>query len=151
LFVWKSPLPDRPPVQQLLKNFQLLYETLSLYSELITALHWCLSHARSIGGTSSYLGSILILSSQLRLDLPSGLLLSAITTKILHSLHFLHANYMPNSSHPTQLHHFNYTRRRIQITKLLVMQLSPPSCHFILLLSKYSPELPVIKHLQSHI
>jgi hypothetical protein len=35
--------------------------------------------------------------------------------------------------------------QRIQIMKLLNMQFSPASCHFILLRSKYSPQLPVLK------
>jgi hypothetical protein len=33
--------------------------------------------------------------------------------------------------------------------KLLIMQFSPTSCHFISLRSKYSPQHPVLKHPQS--
>jgi hypothetical protein len=42
---------------------------------------------------------------------------------------------MTCSSHPPRFDHSNYTWWRVQITKLLVMQFSPPSCHFIPLLS----------------
>jgi hypothetical protein len=39
--------------------------------------------------------------------------------------------------------------RRVQVMKLPIMQLSPTSYYFILLLSKYSPQHPVIKYFQS--
>jgi hypothetical protein len=45
----------------------------------------------------------------------------------------------------------DYTWRRIQITKLLNMQFSPPSRHFIPLWSKYPPQHPVLKHPQSNV
>jgi hypothetical protein len=38
---------------------------------------------------------------------------------------------MPPPSYP-RFDHSNYTRRRVQITQLLVMQFSPPSCHLYL-------------------
>jgi hypothetical protein len=38
--------------------------------------------------------------------------------------------------------------RRIQITKLLIMQFSPPSRHFVPLWSKYPPQHLVLKHPQ---
>jgi hypothetical protein len=41
------------------------------------------------------------------------------------------------------------TWRRVQVVTLLVMQLSPPSRHFIPLRSKYSPQHPVLKHPKS--
>jgi hypothetical protein len=53
--------------------------------------------------------------------------------------------YIPCSSNPNS----NYTWRRVQDMKLLIMQFSPTSCHFISLLSKYSPQHPVLKHPQS--
>jgi hypothetical protein len=45
--------------------------------------------------------------------------------------------------------HSNYTWRRVLVMKLLNMQFSPTSCHFFSLWSKYSPQRPVIKQLQS--
>jgi hypothetical protein len=49
-----------------------------------------------------------------------------------------HWCYMPCSSNPSWLHHSNYTWRIVQVVKLLIMQFSPTSCHFIPLRSKYS-------------
>jgi hypothetical protein len=61
---------------------------------------------------------------------------SSFPTKILHAFLFspfvLHAR----PSHPHWLHH---TWRRVQVMKLLIMQFSPTSCHFISLWSKYCP------------
>jgi hypothetical protein len=55
---------------------------------------------------------------------------------------------MPCSSHPHWLDHSNYTWRTVQVMKLLIMQFSPTSYHFIPLWSKYSPQHPALKHPQ---
>jgi hypothetical protein len=52
------------------------------------ALHRPLSRSRSIQSILAHLGSILILSSHLRLGFPSGFLPSDFSTKILYSFHF---------------------------------------------------------------
>jgi hypothetical protein len=57
-----------------------------------------------------------------------------------------HSCYMPCPSHPPWLDH---SWRRVQVTKLHIMQFSPISRHFISLRSKYSPQHPVLKHPQS--
>jgi hypothetical protein len=44
---------------------------------------------------------------------------------------------MSRPPHPLRLYNSNYTWLRVQIMKLLVMQLSPPSCHPIPLWPKY--------------
>jgi hypothetical protein len=49
--------------------------------------------------------------------------------------------YMPSPSHTAQLGRPNYTWRRVQVMKLLIMQFSPTCSHFIPLRSKYSPQL----------
>jgi hypothetical protein len=46
---------------------------------------------------------------------------------------------MPCPSRPPWLDHSNYTWRRVQVMKLLSMQFSPTSRHFISLRSKYCP------------
>jgi hypothetical protein len=51
-----------------------------------------------------------------------------------------HSFYMPRPSHPPRLDYSNYTWRRVQITKLLIMQFSPFSRHLIPLRSKYPPQ-----------
>jgi hypothetical protein len=47
---------------------------------------------------------------------------------------------MPRSSHPSWLERSNYTWRRVRVMKLVIMQFSPTSCHFVPLWSKYSPQ-----------
>jgi hypothetical protein len=47
------------------------------------------------------------------------------------------------------LGHYNYSWRTVQVAKLLVMQFSPTSYHFIPVWYKYSPQHPVLKHPQS--
>jgi hypothetical protein len=41
-----------------------------------------------------------------------------------------HSCYMPCPSYPPSLDHSNYTCRRVQVMKLLIIQFSPTSCHF---------------------
>jgi hypothetical protein len=92
------------------------------------------------------LRSILILSSHLRIGLPSGL----FPTKIIYAfLFYSHVCYMLCSSSPSWLDHSNYTWRRVQVTKLLIIQFSPTSYYLIPLRSKYSPQYPLLKHPQS--
>jgi hypothetical protein len=38
---------------------------------------------------------------------------------------------MTRPSHPSWLDHSNYTWRRVQVVKLLIMQFSPISCRFV--------------------
>jgi hypothetical protein len=93
-----------------------------------------------------FLRSILILSTHLRLRLLNDFVPSGFPTNILYSP--ILVSYIPCPSHPT-LDHSNYTWRILQITKLLVTQFSPVSCHFIHFRSKYSPQHPVLEHPQS--
>jgi hypothetical protein len=60
-----------------------------------------------------------------------------------------HACYMPCPSHTPWLDCSNYTRRGVQVVKLLIIQFSLPFHYFIPLWSKYSPQHPVLKHPQS--
>jgi hypothetical protein len=54
---------------------------------------------------------------------------------------------MPRPSHPPRFDYSNYTWRRVQITKLLVMQFSAFSRHLISLRSKYPPQHCVLNNL----
>jgi hypothetical protein len=49
-----------------------------------------------------------------------------------------HSCYMPRPSHPSWLDYSNYTWRRVQVMKLLIMQFSPTSCLFIPLVKIFS-------------
>jgi hypothetical protein len=98
---------------------------------------------RSSSYHSISLRSILIMSTHLRLGIPSGLFPSGFPTNIVYVFllfpFVLHA--LPISS---SLDHSNYTWWRVQIVKL-ILQYFPTSCHFISLRFKYSPQHPVLK------
>jgi hypothetical protein len=90
---WLTPcsqiLPENPPVAQLLKNFQTFNGTRRFITVFTRIRHWSLSWASPIHTTPFYsLRSILILSSHLRVGLPSDIIPSGFPTKILHAFFF---------------------------------------------------------------
>jgi hypothetical protein len=88
--------------------------------------------------TPFYLECVLILSTQMRLGLPS-LFLSDFSTKILYTFIFsfvLHAL----TTIFSLTWSFSHTRRRAQVTKFLIMQFPAPSSQFIPFRTKYSPQ-----------
>jgi hypothetical protein len=88
------------------------------------------------------LKSILILSSNLWLDLPYGSFLWGFLTNILYE-HL--KSFMPCPSHPPW--HNPVTVLWVQIMNLLIMRFSLPSCHFLI-----GPNIvlcPVLRHPQS--
>jgi len=81
---------------------------------------------------SSFLKAILISTSLLRLDLPSGLFPSGFPIKI--SYVFLICPMRATSpvpSHTPRTDHPNNIWWRVQVMKLLIMQSSPAFCHFL--------------------
>jgi hypothetical protein len=134
-------LLENPPIVELLKNFPAFYGTRRFITVFTRALHWSLSWARSIQSIPPHptsLRSILILSTHLRLGLPSGLFPSGFPINIVYA--FLLSPFVLYAcpSHPPWLDHSNYVWRGVQVMKLLNMQFSPISRHFISLRSKYS-------------
>jgi hypothetical protein len=85
---WSWDLLEQLPIVQPLKNFPGFYGTRSFITVLTRAIHWSLSWARSIQSLPSHpisLRSILILSTYLRLGLPSGLFPSGFPTNVLYA------------------------------------------------------------------
>jgi hypothetical protein len=140
---WTWALHEKPPIVQLLKNFPAFYGTRKFITVLTRALHCTLSWARSIQSIPSYLSNIHFNIFHAPTAWSSQWSLLAF----LHSS-ATHSCYMPCSSHPPWLDHSNYTWSRVQVMKLLIIQFSWTSCHFISLRSKYS-QRPVLKHPQS--
>jgi hypothetical protein len=96
-----------------------------------------------------YIRSIQILSSDIWLGYLNGLFFLAFPRKsYMHSSSF-HACYMFFPSQPSCLVLSNSNWRRVEVTKLLIMQFSSTSYHSSPVQSKYSPQYPVIKHPQS--
>jgi hypothetical protein len=54
-----------------------------------------------------------------------------------------HACYMCRPSHPSSLDHPNNIWRSVHVTKPVIMQTFPASCHFLPLGYKYSPQRPL--------
>jgi hypothetical protein len=89
---WSWALFEKPPNVRLLKNFPAFYGTRRFITVFTRALHWSLFWARSIQPLPLYpvsQRSILILSTHLRLGLPSGLFTSGFPTSILYALLFV--------------------------------------------------------------
>jgi hypothetical protein len=77
----------------------------------------------------SFLRSVLILSTLLRRGLTSGFFPLAFPTRSYIYSSSPHSCYMLCPSHTPSLGHSDYTCRRVQVTKLLIMQFSQTSCH----------------------
>jgi hypothetical protein len=63
--------------------------------------------------------------------------------------HLSHACYMPGPYHSHWFYHPNIILWSVQVMKLLTLQSSLASRHFFPLMSKYSPQHPVLRHPQS--
>jgi hypothetical protein len=80
--------------------------------------------------------SALILSSHLRLGLPSGLSPSGFPTKTSTRLSPAHPSYMPRPSH-SRFYHPHNSGWAVQIMKLLIMKFSPLPWYLVSLRPKY--------------
>jgi hypothetical protein len=137
-------LREEPPIVQPLKKFPACYGTRrfnTVFTKPSTGPYLEPYQSNPLHPIS--LRSILILPAHLRLGLPSGLSSSGFLTN--NAFHFspfvLHAPPI----HPSWLDHSNYyTWRRVQYMKLLIMQFSPTSCHFITLWFKYSRHITLV-------
>jgi hypothetical protein len=119
---------------QLLSNFSMFYGTQSLLP-CSHSLQLSLSWTRSVQSMPAHPispRSILLLSTHLCLNLPIP-----IPKSYMHSS-FLHLCYMPCPFSSPWFVHSDFSWQSIQVMKLLIMQLSPTSRHFISPWSKCS-------------
>ena len=109
---------------QPVKKFPAFYGTLRFITAFTSARHLYLSRASSIQSIPPHptsWRSILILSSHLRLGLPSGLFPSGFPTKTLYTpLLSPHTCCVPHPSH-SRFYHPNNTGWAVQMIKLLIM------------------------------
>jgi hypothetical protein len=81
----------------------------------------------------------MLISSHLRLCLPSGLFPSGSPTQILYTpLPFPQPSYIPRPSHFSRFYHPHNSGWGVQIMKLLIMKFSPLPCNLVPLRPKYS-------------
>jgi hypothetical protein len=55
---------------------------------------------------------------------------------------------MPRPSHSSRFHHPHKRGWGVHIIKLVIMKFSSPPCYLVYLRPKYSPQQPILKHLQ---
>ena len=106
---WCRVLLEKPTRLQLVKKFPAFYGTRRLITALTSVRDLSLSCASPIQSTYPHptsWRSILILSTHLRLGLPSGLFPSGFPTKTLYAPPLLtHTRHMPSPSHSSRFYH----------------------------------------------
>ena len=144
-------LPEKLTCLQPVKKFPAFHGTRKFITALTSVRHLSLSWASPIQSIYPHPTSwrpILILSTHLRLGLPSGLLPSGFPTKTLYTPRLLtHTRHMPSPS-PSQFYYPHNIGWGVQIISLLVIQSPPVPRYLIPPRSKYSPQHHVLKHPQ---
>ena len=106
---WCRVLLEKLTGLQLVKKFPAFHGTRRFITALTSLRHLSLSWAspiQSIHPHPTSWRSILILSTHLRLGLPSGLLPSGFPTKTLYTpTLFTHTRHMPSPSHSSRFYH----------------------------------------------
>ena len=105
LTAWCRVLLEKLTGLQLVKKFPEFYGTRSFITALTSVRHLSLSWASPIQSTYPHptsWRSILIVSTHLRLGLPSGLFPSGFPTKTLYTPLLTHTRHMPSTSHSSR-------------------------------------------------
>jgi len=113
------------------------------FTVFITARHWCQSRARWIQSTSFHpisLGSVLILSSYLRLIHPSGLFPSCFQTKISNPFLVSPMRATFPAYAPSRFYNPVNILWGVEVMNLLNVHFCLASCYFLLLSCKHSPQ-----------
>jgi hypothetical protein len=138
---WSRALLEKLTVTHLIKKFPAFYWTRRVITVFTRASHWSLSWAKwiqSIPSDPISLNSSLTLYSYLRLRHPNGLYPFRFSNQnIVCISHRHHPCYMPRPSNPRFDHPSNIWWS-VQVTKLLIMQSSTASRHFLPPKPKYS-------------
>jgi len=105
---WCRVLLEKLTGLLLVKKFPAFHGTRMFITALTSVRHLSLSWASPIQSTYPHptsWRSILILSTHLRLGLPSGLLPSGFPTKTLYTPLLTHTRHMPSPSHSSRFYH----------------------------------------------
>jgi hypothetical protein len=147
---WSRVLIEKLTIAQLVKNFCAIYGTRSFITVFTRARHWSPFWARWIQSTSSKplsLRPILILSFDLRADLPRCLFPSELLTKIWMHLSSIPCMLYASLFHPPWFDEPNSIWWRLSTNYTVPNYvIFPPSCCFVPLVFKYCPQHPVVKH-----
>jgi hypothetical protein len=123
-------LLEKPPIVQPLKNLPQFYGTRRFITVFTRALHWSSSWATQFNPHHP----ILSLQDPSYYCPPTYVAVFPVISFPQYPIRIPfrpHSCYILCIYHPTWLDHCNYTWRRVQVTKLLIMQFSPTSCLFI--------------------
>jgi hypothetical protein len=146
IYRWRWVHLEKPPITQLLKNLSPFYGTQRFITMFKRALHWSLSWMRCIQSTPPHqisLRFIFMLPSNL--VVPSFWLCQQNPVCIPLPPCVLHA--FP--SHPWLIILSTVYLAKSKSYEATIMQISSTSYYFILVWSKYSPQQPVLKYLNS--
>jgi hypothetical protein len=123
---WSWPFLEKPPVVQLLNSFPESYGTRRFITMFTRAP---LTGPYPEPDQSSPYNPILSKIHFNIIHTPTSLFLVLSVLLVLPPTFIPHSCYMTYPSHPPWLDHSNYTWRRLQVMKLLIMQFSRTSRH----------------------
>ena len=131
LFTPWSRVLEKVTDYQVVKKFRAFYGNRRFITAFTSARHLSLSWTRSIQSITSRLTSwisVLLLSSHLRLGLPSGRFPHQTP---VYASPLPHTRYMPRPYNSSRFYHPNNIGWGVQIIQLLIMQFPPLPCYLV--------------------